>query len=957
MSGSNGATSVSDLVDHIGDAPDVRALLDLDPLPVSPSLVTEIKREIDRLAYADRASASRLVEAAAWAADRLGDGASRAFADASRARLLYAEARYGDAEPLFAAATSALRDEGRPADAAALAKQHMETLMYLGRYDEAFVLAREARGALRRLGDRRLLAEHETNTGNVYYRIDRYRKALGCYERARAIFREIGEPLPLAYVDHNCATALVDLDRADEALDLYARASETYRDLGLKTLALQVELAVAFVEYLKGHYHEALRRFHAAQESSHEILNDADAALTDLDLAAVYLHMNALPEAADAARRAAEGFAKVGMARELAGARRLVAVAAARSGDETTAAEVFDEVARALDQTSHPVQAALTRLERAAVALHRGEWRTAHEAASAAAEPLSRAWLAPKRRRARLLEARALFGLGETPRATRLARATLRSAEAAGDAWVAYQCHHLLARGHAAAGRRPAALAAYRAAIDAVERLRSRIVVDDFKTRFLEDKVDLYESAVETCLEGGTPELVGEALRTLELAKSRSLTDLLSGYLQEYLPGAESGRDARERFKRLVDELAWYSAKRDRAEDEPGGDGARREARRRNREIEACEARIAEAFQRLQVEDARFAELQTPHVVDPTELQALVGPNEAIVEFVAAGGEYSAIVVTNEGLGAVRHLAPVARVDSLLESLRFQMDKFLYGADFAGREIEHLRRGADLYLAKLYDCLLRPLERHIGDRNVVFVPHGKLHYAPLHALFDGEAYVVERRAVSYAPSATVYALCAPGRNARDRRAGGAPLLCGMADASAPEIAREIDALRALFPSARVLTGADATREAVAREAEACGILHIASHAVFRADNPMLSSLRLADGDLTFYDVFNLRLSADLVVLSGCNTGTVAVGAGDELHGLMRGFLYAGAPALLISMWAADDATTASLMRTFYTELQKGSSKRDALRTAQREAIDHCRHPYYWAPFTLLGRAV
>jgi len=179
----------------------------------------------------------------------------------------------------------------------------------------------------------------------------------------------------------------------------------------------------------------------------------------------------------------------------------------------------------------------------------------------------------------------------------------------------------------------------------------------------------------------------------------------------------------------------------------------------------------------------------------------------------------------------------------------------------------------------------------------------------------------------------------------------------MADASAPEIAREIEALRALFPDARVLTGPRATREAVAREAETCRILHIASHAVFRADNPMLSSLRLADGDLTFYDVFNLRLAADLVVLSGCNTGTVAVGAGDELHGLMRGFLYAGAPALLISMWAADDAATASLMRTFYAELQKGSSGREALSAAQREAIGQHPHPYYWAPFTLLGRAV
>src|SRR6185369_5211976 len=127
----------------------------------------------------------------------------------------------------------------------------------------------------------------------------------------------------------------------------------------------------------------------------------------------------------------------------------------------------------------------------------------------------------------------------------------------------------------------------------------------------------------------------------------------------------------------------------------------RREARRRNRELEACEARVAEAFQRLQVEDARFAELQAPRVVEPEELQALLAPNEAVVEFVATAGEYSAIVVTAERIVAVRGLGAVARVDGLLEGLRFQMDKFLYGVEFAGREIAHLRRGADYYLGHL----------------------------------------------------------------------------------------------------------------------------------------------------------------------------------------------------------------------------------------------------------------
>jgi CHAT domain-containing protein len=107
--------------------------------------------------------------------------------------------------------------------------------------------------------------------------------------------------------------------------------------------------------------------------------------------------------------------------------------------------------------------------------------------------------------------------------------------------------------------------------------------------------------------------------------------------------------------------------------------------------------------------------------------------------------------------------------------------------------------------------------------------------------------------------------------------------------------------------------------------------------------------------MTFYDVFALPLASPLVVLSGCNTGTVSVGAGDELQGLMRGFFHAGAPSLVVSMWAADDASTASLMGDFYDALREGASARDALAAAQRAALARDPHPYYWASFVLYGR--
>lgn len=134
-------------------------------------------------------------------------------------------------------------------------------------------------------------------------------------------------------------------------------------------------------------------------------------------------------------------------------------------------------------------------------------------------------------------------------------------------------------------------------------------------------------------------------------------------------------------------------------------------------------------------------------------------------------------------------------------------------------------------------------------------------------------------------------------------------------------------------------------------------MHIASHAAFRSDNPLLSAIELEDGRLTFYDLFDLRLDADLIVLSGCRTGHQRVLEGDELMGLARGFLYAGAGSLLASLWSVEDDATAAFMERFYRCLGGGDDgPRAALCACMRGSIAEGRQPHEWAAFYLTGRA-
>jgi CHAT domain-containing protein len=162
---------------------------------------------------------------------------------------------------------------------------------------------------------------------------------------------------------------------------------------------------------------------------------------------------------------------------------------------------------------------------------------------------------------------------------------------------------------------------------------------------------------------------------------------------------------------------------------------------------------------------------------------------------------------------------------------------------------------------------------------------------------------------------------------------------------------------------RVYLGRDARETTVKSEALAeYRFVHFATHGLLDEKDPKLSGLLLApdereDGILHLGEVYNLRLNAELVVLSACETGLGRIARGEGIIGLTRGFLYAGAASVLVSLWQVSDATTAELMVDFYGEILRGSSRPEALREAKRRLIrrqPEYAKPYYWAPFILVG---
>src|SRR4029079_973764 len=194
-------------------------------------------------------------------------------------------------------------------------------------------------------------------------------------------------------------------------------------------------------------------------------------------------------------------------------------------------------------------------------------------------------------------------------------------------------------------------------------------------------------------------------------------------------------------------------------------------------------------------------------------------------------------------------------------------------------------------------------------------------------------------------------------HARVGHANGSSLVLGVPDANTPFIRDELHSVAARLRDAELYFGDEATVEVLRAKSDGRRVVHIAAHGFFRPDNPMFSGIRLgASTYLTLYDLYNLKLPAELVVLSACVTGVNVIAVGDELLGLARGLFRAGAASLLLTLWEVPDESTAEFMKGFYDRILTAPNRAAALRDAMLESRERYPHPIHWAPFVLMGKA-
>ena len=494
-------------------------------------------------------------------------------------------------------------------------------------------------------------------------------------------------------------------------------------------------------------------------------------------------------------------------------------------------------------------------------------------------------------------------------------------------------------------GHLETASALFTQAVEAVEALRDRVgASDEARSLFASRFFGIYQDHMELLVSMGR---TADAYHVLEKSRARSLLALLAErdlMLDDGVPPAleRERRVAASAYQRMHDNLLRL---------DPSKNEERRVLTLKLAELRDQQARIAD---RIREASPRIAELRYPAPLNAVQVQAHLEPGTVLLAYSVGEERTLLFVLDGRSVEAVVVRVGEVALRETVERLRDLMEQTVPPS-----ELEAEARAA-------YDRFVRPVEHRLdGAQRLIISPDGFLHALPFAALRRGDRFLAEWKPVSIVPSGTIQARWAQSRASDWPRSE----LVAFADPRRPptglnrlpESRLEVEVLRKRFRNGASYFGDAATAERARQGARGARYVHFACHALVNERLPLDSGLALhADGDdglLQAWEIYeSVRLDADLVTLSACQSASGAARPGEGLLGLTRAFQYAGARAVLASLWDVGDTSSRWFMSRFYAQLARGVEKGEALRRTQQASIRAGHHPIRWAAYQLYGDA-
>jgi CHAT domain-containing protein/tetratricopeptide (TPR) repeat protein len=868
-------------------------------------VVAALADEVEKLTMTQVAQGVEMSEWLVALADEVGEPAARGVARRARAQALAYAGRFEEALPHCEQAVALADQQGAAFDAARARLASVHSLAHLARYAEATTTAEEARAAFTALGESVWAARADISLGGVHQKNNDPAAALHCFDRARPLLA--GEPLLRAQLDSNRGLALLSRDDFTAAEAAYRAALAVFEEHGQAWAAAIVENNLAELATRQGRLHAALHHFERTRRHLDRDAAPAELARVMVEQADALVVLGAFQPALRQYRKTLPVLRRHGQVREALRARAGTARTLAAMGQEAAARRELTPVIEEYAQLGQADECARLDLLRAELAYQGGRYDEALVAARHALAILTA--LPAQRCIAQYHVGRAAVALGDLSSAQQVLTDALDAARELDIPPLLADLLHVRGRLTRARGDVPTARGDFRAAVAQVERLRGNLQAERFRAAFHGQRLAVYTDLVVAALEQSDADSLAEAFATVEQAKGRALLDQI--HAAGVGPAAPTGEPAEAALASELEQLrgelnVLYSRLADASFGGAGGAPPHAWAPR----ARAREQRIAALEDRLLAVRGNVARSGRPLTLP--EVQARLVPGTALVEYFAAEDELLAFVVRSGDARVLRRLGSWAAVAAGVDRLHFQLRRALRPGALLGPRGERLCDDARRELGTLHQSLIAPLAAALdGTERLLIVPHGALHAAPFAALWDGMQHLIERFELTTLPSASLLA------RPRDPRRGAAALVVGAADERAPQIADEARRVAESLETPQLIMGPEATAARVQAAAPDARLIHFACHGHFSPHDPLGSGLKLADRWLNVREICDLRLRAGLVTLSGCETGRNVVTAGDELQGLSRAFLAAGAAALLVSLWTVQDEAALKLMTDFY----------------------------------------
>lgn len=474
-----------------------------------------------------------------------------------------------------------------------------------------------------------------------------------------------------------------------------------------------------------------------------------------------------------------------------------------------------------------------------------------------------------------------------------------------------------------------------------IEKMRSDIKIEQLRDSFIENKLSVYETLIRLLADTGK---ITESLEVAERSRARNFIDLLGN--QHLSLSNDIDQNLYDRQKRLRTKIEEHEALL-------AGAKEKSEEIVYRKMLDTLNEELKDLMLDIQVNNPGLSSLVS---VNPLRASDLIGYIEEGVLLL------SYYVLENELFCWV--IYPKGTVEESIHLVRMSVGKTYLGHDILDyrRTIQNLEPYEE-QSRRLYNTIFKPVMAEISHLDIKYlgiIPHGPLHYLSFATLLAGDQFLIDEYPMFYLPSASVlkYTL---SRRKTDKNikvlAIGNPDL-GDPSLDLPFSEHEVKSIKWNFPQITIMTREYATENWVEKNIQDFGIIHIASHGEFDPVNPLFSAIKLAkdetkDGDLEASEIFGINITADLVILSACQTGLGKVTGGDDVIGLNRSFFYAGTHTIISSLWRVSDISTAILVKHFY-RMYVNENKSTSLRKAILNVKQSYPHPGYWGAFNLVG---